>query len=245
MIMETELVFKGESGNVLTDSVRVANTFLKEHRRVMQDIRDLTCSDEFRVHNFVQSSYLNSQNKEQPMYIMTEDGFTFLAMGYTGEKASEFKEKYINQFNLMKKKIEDDQHNKFPIPQTYSEALMLAANQAKQIEEQARQLDEQKPKVEFFDQVTDSKDAIDMGSCAKVLNMGIGRNRLFELLRNKGVLQRTNIPYQKYIDLGYFRTIEQKFSKPDGTNCINIKTVVYQKGMAFIRNIIAQNKKDK
>ena len=186
--METELVFKGERGNALTDSVRVAKTFLKEHRRVMQDIRDLTCSDEFRVHNFVQSSYTNSQNKEQPMYIMTEDGFTFLAMGYTGGKASEFKEKYINQFNLMKKKIEEEKQSKFPIPQTYSEALLLAANQAKQIEEQqleiksqkaknelleacnidnVNKLTEQKPKVEFFDQVTDSKDAIDMAACAK------------------------------------------------------------------------------
>ena len=238
LIMETELVFKGESGNALTDSVRVAKTFLKEHRRVMQDIRDLTCSEEFRVHNFVQSSYLNSQNKEQPMYIMTEDGFIFLAMGYTGDKASEFKEKYINQFNLMKKEIEGDKRPKFPIPQTYSEALMLAANQAKQIEAQTKQLEEQKPKVEFFDQVTDSTDAIDMASCAKTLNMGIGRNRLFEFLRNKCILDRHNLPYQRYVDLGYFRTIEQKYMKPDGTNCINIKTIVYQKGMDYIRKLL-------
>ena len=133
--MEIELVFKGENGQVLTNSLCVSKAFGKEHKRVMQDIRELTCSQEFRQHNFVQSSYLNNQNKEQPLYIMTEDGFTFLAMGYTGEKASEFKEKYINQFNLMKKKIEEEKSNKFSIPQTYSEALLLASNQAKQIEE--------------------------------------------------------------------------------------------------------------
>ena len=236
--MENKLVFKGEKGQVLTDSIRVAKTFSKEHKRIMQDIRELTCSDEFRQHNFVQSSYLNNQNKEQPLYIMTEDGFTFLAMGYTGKKASKFKEEYIKQFNDMKKELDNENKRKFPIPQTLSEALYLAANQAKQIEEQSKQLEEQKPKVEFFDQVTDSKDAVDMALCAKVLNMGIGRNRLFDFLRSRNILDRHNIPYQNFIDLGYFRTIEQKYTKADGTNCINIKTVVYQKGMDYIRKLL-------
>ena len=141
-------------------------------------------------------------------------------------------------FIACEKKLKDEQHKKFPIPQTYSEALMLAANQAKQIEAQTKQLEEQKPKVEFFDQVTDSKDAIDMAACAKTLNIGIGRNRLFEFLRTKCILDRHNLPYQRYVDLGYFRTIEQKYMKPDGTNCINIKTIVYQKGMDYIRKLL-------
>ena len=135
-------------------------------------------------------------------------------------------------------KLEKSLSNKFSIPQTYSEALLLASNQAKQIEEQSKQLEEQKPKVEFFDQVTDSKDAVDMALCAKVLNMGIGRNRLFDFLRSRNILDRHNIPYQNFIDLGYFRTIEQKYTKADGTNCINIKTVVYQKGMDYIRKLL-------
>ena len=127
---------------------------------------------------------------------------------------------------------------KFDIPKTYADALQLAANQAKQIEEQSKQLEEQKPKVEFFDQVTDSKDAVDMKECAKILNMGIGRNRLFEFLRSRSILDRKNLPYQTYIDRGYFRTVETSYTKSDGTNCINIKTVVYQKGMEYIINLI-------
>ena len=113
----------------------------------------------------------------------------------------------------------------------------LTFNQAKQIEEQSKQLEEQKPKVEFFDQVTDSKDAVDMKECAKILNMGIGRNRLFEFLRSRAILDRKNLPYQIFIDKGYFRTVETSYTKSDGTNCINIKTVVYQKGMDYIRKI--------
>lgn len=92
-----------------------------------------------------------------------------------------------------------------------------------------------KPKEEFFDAVTDSKDAIPMGDVAKVLDMGIGRNKLFEVLRNRGVLMADNRPYQKYIDSGYFRVVEQKYDKGYGETGINIKTLVFQKGIDFIR----------
>lgn len=96
-----------------------------------------------------------------------------------------------------------------------------------------------KPKEEFFDAVTDSKDAIEIGKVAKVLNFpGVGRNKLFEILRDKGILMKNNIPYQKYIDNGCFRTIEQKYSTPDGEIRISIKTLVYQKGVDFIRKTL-------
>ena len=98
--------------------------------------------------------------------------------------------------------------------------------------------DEMKPKAEFADAVMGSSDAIDMRKAATTLNMGIGRNKLFELLREKGVLDRHNIPYQTYIDRGYFRTIESTYNKPDGSSCINIKTVIFQKGLDFIRKLL-------
>ena len=101
------------------------------------------------------------------------------------------------------------------------------------------QIEAMKPKAEFFDAIADCSDAIDIGSAAKVLNMGIGRNRLFELLRNESVLMSNNQPYQSYIDRGYFRTVEQKYSKPDGSTHIYIKTLVYQKGLDYIRKIVA------
>ena len=99
MLVETRKLNKKEV-NVVS-SLDIAETFEKEHRRVLQDIIELQCSDEFRQHNFVQSEYVNSQNRKQPMFLVTRDGFTILAMGYTGEKAMKFKEAYINQFNAM------------------------------------------------------------------------------------------------------------------------------------------------
>mgnify|MGYP004458942613 CR=1 FL=1 len=105
MLVEIKTVNK-EEVTVVT-SLDVAETFEKEHRRVLQDIRDLKCSEEFRLHNFVQSNYVNEQGHSQSMFIMTRDGFTLLAMGYTGEKAMQFKEAYIRQFNAMEKALID------------------------------------------------------------------------------------------------------------------------------------------
>lgn len=101
MLVEVMMIGKVETS--IATSLDIAETFGKEHKRVLQDIRELECSEDFRRHNFVQSSYVNSQNKKQPMYYVTRDGFTLLAMGYTGEKAMKFKEGYIRQFNAMEK----------------------------------------------------------------------------------------------------------------------------------------------
>ena len=110
------------------------------------------------------------------------------------------------------------------------------------IEHQKALIAEMQPKADFFDTVTDSTDAVDIGSVAKVLNMGIGRNRLFEFLRNENILMSKNQPFQKYIDCGYFRVIESSYTKPDGSAHINLKTVVYQKGIQFIRKKLIESK---
>lgn len=97
-----------------------------------------------------------------------------------------------------------------------------------------------KPKVDFYDAVADSKTAIPMDQVAKVLDIaGIGRNKLFELLRDKKILQLSNIPYQAFVDRGYFRVVESKFTKPNGETCISIKTLVYQKGVEYIRKQVS------
>ena len=223
----------GETINVNESmtSLEIAEVTGKEHKSIMRDIRVLSEQvTEKDGYKFVLMSYVDSYNRSQPMYKLGKKECLLLASGYDPI----LRAKIINRWE----ELEFKEREIFKIPQTLSEALYLAASQAKQIEEQNIQLEEQKPKVEFFDQVTDSTDAVDMAQCAKVLNMGIGRNRLFDFLRSRNILDRHNVPYQNFIDLGYFRTIEQKYSKADGTNCINIKTVVYQKGMDYIRKLL-------
>lgn len=111
----------------------------------------------------------------------------------------------------------------------------------KLIDHQTALIAEMQPKADFFDTVTGSSDAVDIGTVAKVLNCGIGRTRLFSFLRDCSILQDNNQPYQRYIDAGYFRVIESTYNKPDGSTHVNFKTVVYQKGIAYIRKRLAKS----
>lgn len=119
--------------------------------------------------------------------------------------------------------------------QIVANALIVAQNIIAQKE---KQIEEMRPKADFFDAVADSKTAISMNEVSKVLGIkGLGRNNLFEFLRDNAILDRWNVPYQKYIDCGWFRVIEQKYTK-NGEEHISIKTLVYQKGVDAIRRKI-------
>ena len=119
--------------------------------------------------------------------------------------------------------------------QIVANALIVAQNI---IIQKDRQIEEMKPKAEFFDTVADSKTAISMNEVAKVLNIkGYGRNNLFEFLRENKVLDRWNVPYQRYVDNGWFRVIEQHYQK-NGEPIVTTKTLVYQKGVDGIRKMI-------
>jgi phage antirepressor YoqD-like protein/biotin operon repressor len=110
----------------------------------------------------------------------------------------------------------------------------------RRIQDANKEIERLKPAAEFAYQICSSKDAIDIGNCAKVLNRNIGRNNLFEFLRNKKILQSDNIPYQKYIDSGYFRVIETKYTIPSGETKISLKTLVLQKGVAYINKLLKE-----
>lgn len=127
----------------------------------------------------------------------------------------------------------------YQLPQTYSEALRALADKAEEAERLAIENNRMKPKADFYDAVASSKDVIDIGQVAKVLAVpGIGRNKLFTILKDRRILMSSNVPYQKYIDRGYFKLIEQKFTTPNGETRVSVKTVVYQKGVDAIRKLL-------
>jgi Rha family phage regulatory protein len=97
-------VFTKNSQPVTTSRI-VAEVFGKRHDHVIRDIRNLECSEDFRLLNFGESSYVNEQNKVQPMFELTKDGFIFLVMGFTGAEAARRKEAYIKAFNMMEEAL--------------------------------------------------------------------------------------------------------------------------------------------
>ncbi len=127
-------------------------------------------------------------------------------------------------------------------PQTYLEALKALVISEEKKEALQIENKEMIPKAQFYDDVTGSKDAIEMRNVAKVINSDLGRNQLFSYLRRKKVLMKDNTPYQRFVDNDWFRVVESKYAdKNTGDIKINIKTLVYQKG---IDGIIKALRKD-
>lgn len=223
-----------ENNRVVVSSRDVSRVFEKEHKHVLRDIRELGCSEKFNGSNFGLVEYKDAKGERRAEYLMTRDGFVLLVMGYTGDMAMRFKEAYIQEFNRMERELRSQDN--ILAPRTLKDALLLAAS----LEEEREALEAQNkvmiPKAEFYDAVVGSSTAIDIGRVARVLNFrGMGRNNLFAFLRETRILMGDNLPYQEYIDRGYFRIIEQRYQTQDGETRISLKTLVYQPGVDFIR----------
>lgn len=170
----------------------------------------------------------------QEMAIINESGLYSLVLSSKLESARKFKRWITSEVIPQIRKT-----GAYHTPKTYAEALRALADEAEKAEALKKQNQLMQPKAEFFDAVTDSKTAIPIGDVAKILDIGIGRNKLFEFLREKNILTSDNRPYQRYIDAGYFRVIEQKY-EVNGEVRINIKTLVFQKGIDWIRKQLAK-----
>lgn len=106
LVAKNELgIFADGNGVVKADSLVVARIFEKRHDNVVRDIKNLDCSEEFRLLNFEESSYINAQGHSQPCFNLTRNGLVFLVMGYRGKKAAAFKEAYIRRFDEMEEFI--------------------------------------------------------------------------------------------------------------------------------------------
>ena len=107
VVIHPEFNLYQKNNRIFCSSLQVAQEFGKRHDIVLRDIRALNCSQDFRLLNFVESSYQNEQNKKQPMYLMTKNGFIFLVMGYRAKKAAAIKEAYIKRFDEYEAFIKD------------------------------------------------------------------------------------------------------------------------------------------
>ncbi|MGE4193314.1 MAG: Rha family transcriptional regulator [Pseudodesulfovibrio sp.] len=97
-------------GKATTTSLKVAEVFGKKHFHVLRDIENLDCSEDFRASNFGLTEIevqAGTVKRKSPVYHMTRDGFVFLAMGFNGKRAAQFKEKYIEAFNKMEQTLND------------------------------------------------------------------------------------------------------------------------------------------
>lgn len=222
------------------DSRDVAEMIGKQHKHLMRDIRSyikvLSTSPKLDSLNFfVESSYKDGKGEERPCYLLTKQGCEMVANKLTGEKGILFTAKYVTLFNQYEAEHKQLQPQ-FTIPQTFGEALQLAADQQKLIEKQ-------KPKVKYYDEqmrnpglMTVTEIAKDFGLSATKLNQFLARKHiqykqgkhwaLYQDFAGQGLAQYEVFAYEKH-------TVEGSRQKVHN----NLKWT--QKGRKFIYDLLS------
>lgn len=242
-----EIVYRGESNQPLTNSKLVAEVFGKEHRNVVRDIKNLIEGGVLKneqTRMFEETTYINEQNKQSyPMFIMNQDGFTLLAMGFNGKKAMEFKLKYIEAFNKMKKEIEV---TKPSVPQNYLEALkslvkaeeekqQLALENKKQQEqivtiskanmELGSKITEMLPKVSYYDRILQSNATMTVTQIAQDYGMSAVRlNKELESIRIQHKVRGQWILFAQFLEGGYVHSRAVDIVRSDGRHDVKYNT---------------------
>lgn len=247
-----DIILSMQNGEPVVSSRQIAESFEKRHDHVMRDIEDIMrgLPKNGDTPMFYKTEYVHEQNGQSyPMYLMNRDGFTLLAMGFTGKAALEWKLKYIAAFNEMEKKLTEQ-------PQlTRSQLLATALIAAhEELEEKDKRIAELTPKGVFADAVSASGQSILVGEMAKLLSQNgiqMGQNRLFSWMRENGYLikdrKRTdyNMPTQKSMELRLFEIKETSIAHSDGHTSINKTPKVTGIGQVYFVNLFLKTEKSR
>lgn len=193
--------------------------------------------------NFGLSSYKTSQNKDAKCYSLTFNGATEML----SKESALCRYKVVTKLEQLQKENKMLKENS-NIPSYQIENPIERAK--KWIEEetirqqQQAQLTEQKPLVEFANHIGKASDCIDMNEFAKMLKKenieNMGRNRLFEWLRTHNILMSNNLPYQRYMEGGYFKVVETIKHTAYGDKLFS-KCLVTGKGQIYLVEKIREN----
>lgn len=236
-----ENLVKIENNQMVLDSREVAEMVGMRHADLMRNIDHYIDvmgqnaklrSDDF----FIKQTYTAGTGKQYKRYDLTKQGCEMVANKLTGKKGIEFTAKYVTVFNAMKKQLIESRTDSYMIEDPVARAKKWIEEETER-QELRKANKEMLPKAEFYDTVANTESLLSMGDTAKILDMGIGRNKLFKFLRNKQILDSYNRPYQRYVDAGYFKLSEDKYMI--GDNCVvSTTTFVKQKGVDYIRKLL-------
>lgn len=243
----SDIVLSMQSGEPVASSRQIAENFEKNHNHVLRDIDSLKKDVSNFGQMFFETTAPDSYGREQRAYLMNRDGFTLLAMGFTGKAALEWKLKYIAAFNEMEKKLTE------PPQLTRSQLLATALIAAhEELEEKDKQIAELTPKGVFADAVSASSQSILVGEMAKLLSQNgiqMGQNRLFQWMRKNGYLIKDpkrsdyNLPTQRSMEMGLFEIKETTIQHSDHIS-INRTPKISGRGQVYFVNLFLKAKKN-
>jgi len=233
--MEIQTLVFENNGSPVTSSVLVAAKFGKDHRHVLESVRNMTAENSALLSMFAEATYMSSQNKELPMYLINQDGFALLAMGFTGKKALNFKLEYINAFNNMKSMLNSDDY-------ILERSQQILQGRLQQIRAQLNQaqttIEQQAVKVEYHDKVLNTSSTHTTTLIAKELGMtAIALNRQLHELRVQFKQGKTWVLYAEHQDKEY--TKPRTITINDDLSVMNTQWT--EKGRQFIHSLISNN----
>ena len=177
--------------------------------------------------------YKDAKGEMRPEYQLSKTECLYVATKFNDEARA----------RLILRWEELEQEQKHRLPQSFSEALMLAAQQAQELEQKELQLQAQAPKVRFAEAVETSTRSCLVAELAKIITQNgyeIGQNRLFKWMRSQGYLGKQgeyyNLPTQRAMELGLFEVKKTSISKPDGTVLVTTTPKVTGKGQVYFVN---------
>ena len=218
-----------------------------EKPKVVGIIPTILTSVELRLLDyFIESTYVDKKGESRKYYECTKMGCELLGNKMTGEKGILFTARYTKRYNEMEKALKEREN-----PLEYKQLslkeqlqLKLFSNDSMEVVNAHKELvkievqeattpllnkiEEDKPLVEFAETISKTSDSIDIGTFSKLVkdqDIKIGRNKLFEWLRDNGYLMKNNVPYQKYIDNNYFEIVEYTYKTSYGEK-LTTKTLI-------------------
>lgn len=251
----SDIVLSMQSGEPVASSRQIAENFEKRHDHVMRDIDAIKKDVPNFGEMFFETTAPDSYGREQRAYLMNRDGFTLLAMGFTGKAALEWKLKYIAAFNEMEKKLTEQPQ--LTRSQLLATALIAAHEELekkdKRIELLTADTERMKPKEIFSDAVSTSQNSILVGELAKLLKQNgieIGEKRLYAWMRENGYLIKRkgadwNKPTQRSMEMKLFTIKETVICHSDGHTSVNTTTKVTGIGQVYFVNLFLKTKKNK
>ena len=248
--MEELIKIKEREGNKVVNA-RELHQFLESKTRFNDWIRERIEKFQFiegqDFVSFTQNSVKPYGGRPTMEYVISIDMAKELSMVENNKKGRMARRYFIECEKKLKEAMFGSQ-----IPRTFAEALQLAADQQKKIEQQQQQLTEQEPKVNFANAMITSTTSCLVGELAKVLTQNgytIGQNRLFKWLRDKGYLgrwgERKNIPLQQYVEQGLFQLKKSTWSDNNGALHTSTTVKVTGKGQEYFINKFLNNKNKK
>lgn len=206
----------------------------KRHSDVMEAIRTMEPAwEKVNGRKFPLVEYKDAKGEMRPEYQLSKTECLYVATKFNDEARA----------RLILRWEELEQEQKHRLPQSFSEALMLAAQQAQELEQKELQLQAQAPKVRFAEAVETSTHSCLVAELAKIITQNgyeIGQNRLFKWMRSQGYLGKQgeyyNLPTQRAMELGLFEVKKTSISKPDGTVLVSTTPKVTGKGQVYFVN---------